>query len=189
MREAETSGGWQRKAKGCGCLLLLFLLLPLLLLKACLWSDEHPSDRVMVEEFQSHRGEFSELLKMISEERRVTRIADDFIWIDGAGSVDAPDRSRYLSDARLARYRSLFKRLKLESGIVRREDGSVGFLRSSSGIVTGGSGKAFIWSKPPISPVLAPSDHRSLEEACIPKSQCSSMRLIAPEWYIAFDSD
>jgi hypothetical protein len=143
----------------------------------------------MIKEFRLKRVAFANLLEMVLEERRVTRVADDFIWIDGAHNVSEGERSRYLSDERLARYRSLFRALKLESGVVRRGDGSVGFLRSSSGIVATGSGKEFIWSKRTIAPVLAPSDSRSLEDACIPKTGCSSTRPIAPEWYISYTSN
>jgi hypothetical protein len=143
----------------------------------------------MVEEFRSNQKAFSNLLRMVREERRVTRIAEDFIWVDGMKNVSDAERSRYLSDARLARYRSLFKELRLESGVVRYEDGSVGFLRSSSGIVPSGSSKEFIWSQKMNDPILAASDRRSLEDACIPKSNCHSLRRIAPEWFISFDSN
>lgn len=189
MAKPQATGEWRRRGKGCGCLLLGFGLAPLFLLKACQWSDAHPADRVMAAEFRANRDAFSSLLKLISEERRVTRVADDFIWIDGARNVSELDRPHYLSDERLARYRALFKTLKLESGVIRHEDGSVGFLRSSSGIVTSGSGKEFIWSKAMNAPVLEETDRRSLEEACIPKTGCQSMRRIAPNWYIAFESD
>lgn len=189
MDEPQRSNEWRRKVKGCGCLLLIFVLAPLFLLKACQWSDRHPADRAMIQEFQDNRAAFSDLLKMVSEERRVTRVADDFIWIDGAQNVPEAERSHYVSDARLARYRSLFRTLKLESGIVRREDGSVGFLRSSSGIVPSGSSKEFVWSRGMTAPVLAPSDDRSLEDACIAKTGCSSIRSIAPQWYISFSSN
>lgn len=189
MGVAEGSGNWQRRAKGCGCLLLVFVALPFLLLRACQWSDAHPSDSAMIQEFRRSQTAFSDLRTMVTEEQRVTRVAKDFIWIDGAQNVSEAERPNYLPDDRLARYRTLFEKLKLESGVVRYEDGSVGFLRSSSGIVTSGSSKEFIWSPGMSAPVLASSDQRSLEEACVPKSGCSSIRQIAPDWFISFESD
>jgi hypothetical protein len=189
MSDPEKSNEWRRRGKACGCLLLIFVLLPFVLLKACQKLDEHPADRAMISEFQGNRAAFESLLKMVREESRVTRIAEDFIWIDGAQNVDEKDQSQYLPTERLTRYRALFRTLKLESGVVRREDGSIGFLRSSSGIVTSGSGKEFIWSSNVIPSALQSTDHRTLEDACVPKDGCSSARRIAPGWYIAFYSD
>lgn len=189
MAEVEESENWRRRAKGCGCLLLVFIALPILLLRACEWSDAHPTDRAMIEEFQRNQTAFYDLRKMILEEPRVTRVARDFIWVDGMRNVSEGERPVYLPDDRLARYRALFDKLKLESGVIRYEDRSVGFLRSSSGIVTSGSSKEFVWSPKMRAPVLAPSDQRSLEDACIPKTGCSSTRQIAPEWFISFESD
>lgn len=142
----------------------------------------------MIEEFKGQRTAFAELLKMALEERRVTRVADDFIWIDDMQNVSELDRTLYLSNERLARYRSLFRKLKLEGGIVHYQNGNVGFLRSGSGIVTSGSSKEFIWAKRISAAVLTPSDKRSLEDACAPKTGCNSVRQIASHWFISFDS-
>lgn len=103
-------------------------------------------------------------------------------------NVPEAERQNYLPNDRLTRYRTLFDKLELESGVIRYEDGSVGFLRSSSGLVTSGSSKEFIWSQRMSAPVLAPSDQRSLEEACVPRTGCSSTRQIAQDWYISFES-
>lgn len=189
MSDPERSRAWRRRAKGYGCLLMVFIALPFALLKSCQILDQHPTDQAMISEFKGNRTAFSALLNMIREEPRVSRVADDFIWIDGAHNVDAGNRKNYLSDERLARYRALFDELHLESGVVRREDGSVGFLRSSSGMVTSGLSKEFIWSPNLIKSALKATDQRGLEDACLPKGACSSVRPIAPEWYIAFDSN
>ena len=190
MTDTGPDNPWRRRARGCGCLLLVFVLLPLLALKACQVSDAHPSDQQMIAEFRQHQADFDRLLAMVRAERHVTRIGDGFIWVDGITSVEeGQERRRYLSDARLAAYRGLFRQLDLESGVVRREDGSVGFLRSSSGMVTAGSSKEFVWSPAPVKGALTPADPRTLEKACVPKGMCRAIRPIAPGWYIAFDSD
>lgn len=189
MGAAEKSENWQRRAKGCGYLLLVFVALPFLFLRACQWSDAHPTDSAMIQEFRRNQAVFSDLRVLVSQEQRVTRVARDFIWVDGTQNVSETERPNYLPDDRLARYLTLFDKLKLESGVIRYEDGSVGFLRSSSGMVTSGSSKEFIWSQRMSTPVLAPSDQRSLEDACIPKTGCSAARQIAPEWFILFESD
>lgn len=188
MVEAEETGNWQRRAKGCAFLLLIFIALPLLFLKACKWTDTHPTDSAMIEEFRSDQAAFLDLRKMIVEEPRVTRIGRGFIWIDGMHNISEEERPDYLPDERLARYRVLFDKLKLESGVIRYEDGSVGFLRSSSGIVTSGSSKSFLWSPKISATALSLSDPRSSEDACVPKTGCSSVRQISPEWFISFES-
>lgn len=180
---------WRGRAKGCGCLLILFVLLPLLMLNACPMTDGHPSDRAMIEEFQRDRAGFDALLAMVKEERKVTRIASDFIWADGISSVSEADRRRLLPDNRYARYRALFRRLDLESGVLRYDDGTIAFSRSSTGIVTSGSGKSFIWSADPVPSALDDADQRTLEEACEPQFECRTVRRMAPHWYIAFERD
>jgi hypothetical protein len=189
MEAAEKSGNWQRRGKGCGALLVIFVALPFLHLRACQLSDAHPSDSAMIQEFKDNQALFSELREMAAQEQRVTRIARDFIWIDGAQSVSEAERSKFLPDDRLNRYRILFDKLNLESGVIVYKDGSIGFLRSSSGIVTSGSSKEFIWSQKKSAPDLASSGSRSLEEACVPKTGCSSIRQIAPDWFISFESN
>lgn len=143
----------------------------------------------MAREFGQRRQAFDTLLQMIREEKHVTRVAPGFIWINGAGSVSETDRARYLPDARLARYRNLFRTLDLESGVVRREDGSVGFLRSGSGIVPSGSSKEFLWSPTYRGPAIDAADPRRIEDLCVSRSGCFSARRLAPNWYITFDSD
>jgi hypothetical protein len=160
-----------------------------LLLFGCLGPASHPSDAEVAQQLAARRGTFESLLRMIREEPRVSRVAYDFIWIDGIQNVPAAEVERYLPAARYAEYRRLFDALELESGVVRRRDGSVGFVRSSSGMVTSGSSKELLWSERPDVPVLADSDRRSLEEACQPRSGCSSARRLAPDWYLTFESD
>lgn len=179
---------WQRRAKGCGWLLIVFVMLPLALLATCRQRDAHPSDQQLLEEFRANRSAYSELLAMVREEPRVTRVANDFIWIDGFGSVTEGERGRYLSDARLKRYRALFGELNLESGVIRYADGSVGFLRSSQGMVTGGSSKGLLWAVAMRQPVLTDADLRTLDEACVPRRDgCQSIRPIAPQWYMILE--
>jgi hypothetical protein len=189
MTNVAKEDNWKRRTRGCAALLVAFILLPLLILKGCQWADAHPSDEQLTQDFQQHRQAFDALLKMVQQERQVTRVANDFIWIDGAMTVPENERSRYLPDERFAKYKRIFKALDLESGVVRYQDGGVGFLRSSSGIVTSGSAKGYVWSPAYKGPKLATSDPRSLEEACIPKTGCSSARQIAPNWYITFESN
>ncbi|WP_114953421.1 hypothetical protein [Sphingosinicella terrae] len=188
MDRSENALERRRKARGCAFLLLVFVVTPLFLLKMCQWADAHPTDQEMVEEFRRNRDAFAELLAMVREEPHVTRVARDFIRVGDRQDVPYEERSRYLPDERYAHYLTLFDRLRLEAGVQRNRDGSVGFLRSTSGLVTSGSSKEFVWAEAIGLPVLAPDDGRSLEEACSPRSGCQAARRIAPQWYIAFES-
>lgn len=142
-----------------------------------------------MQEFQRNRQPFDVLLKMVREEQQVSRVANDFIRIDGHTGVADNERSHYLPDERLTKYKELFEALKLEGGVERYEDGSVGFYQSANGIVTSGSSKGYLWGSPYPWPVLTKADPRTLEEACVPKTGCSVARRIAPNWYITFESN
>lgn len=148
----------------------------------------HPSDAALAAEFRDKRSDYEKLLRMVQEETRVTRISYDFIWIDGAGTPTPEQQTALLPKARWDQYRRLFKALKLESGVMRWSDsGSIGFLRSSSGLSVSGSDKEIIWSPTSLQDVLVPSDRRTTEQACTP-GRCYEVRQIAPEWYIAFEA-
>lgn len=165
------------------------MFVPLLALTTCHAMNAHPSDAQMLDEFAAQRPAFEQLLAMIRSEPHVTRVADDFIWIDGAATPSDEARPKYLSDGRWSRYRRLFSLLHLQSGVVKREDGSIAFMRSASGIVTSGSSKDFLWSAVPPAPLLARQSAVPVEDACAPKSGCSSYKSIEPHWSIAFDSN
>ena len=186
-----SSGQDGERPRKHGCIIAagIAAILLFLLFKACQWADAHPSDDEMLGEFAARRANFQTLLDMVQDETRVTRVADDFIWIDGAQGVSGDERHRYLPSVRLAKYRELFAKLELESGVIRRADGTIAFLRSSSGMVTSGSGKEFIWSPKPLPGAMTSSDKRSLEVVCMPRTNCSSLREILPNWYIGFQSN
>lgn len=161
----------------------------LALLPGCLGRDGHPSDAEVIQEFSQERESFDTLLRLIKEENQVSRVSHDFIWIDGMQNVPDAEIERYLPPSRYAEYRRLFDVLKLEGGIIRYEDGSVGFIRSSSGLVTSGSSKELLWSSKAEIPALAETDPRSLEDACEPKTGCFSARRLDSNWYLTFESD
>ena len=98
MTNVAKEDNWKRRTRGCAALLVVFILLPLLILKGCQWADAHPSDEQLTQDFQQHRQAFDALLKMVQQERQVTRVANDFIWIDGAMTVPENERSRYLPE-------------------------------------------------------------------------------------------
>lgn len=173
-----------RRQVGLSITLLCSIMLP-----GCRGPDRHPSDAEVGREFSDHREGYEALLRMIKEEVRVSRVSHDFIWIDGMQNVSAAEVDRYLPPARYAEYRRLFDVLKLESGVIRYENGSVGFMRSSSGMVTSGSSKELLWAPNAEVPTLAETDERSLEDACQPRTGCSSARRLEPNWYLTFESD
>ena len=175
--------------KNCALTTALVLLLLVLLLAKCRADYAHPSDDTIIAEFAERRADYETLRDMMLAEDRVTRVGRDFIWIDGSANVRDAERARYLPDARFDRYRALFDALDLDSGTIRTQDGSVGFLRSSRGIVTSGSGKRILWSPHAAPPLLGESDGDTDEQECPRGSPCIYFRRLADDWYLAYESD
>ncbi|HMS11252.1 MAG TPA: hypothetical protein PKE66_17315, partial [Pyrinomonadaceae bacterium] len=90
----------------------------------------HQSDEVMLSRFHEHRAEF-ERLRAMAEEDDVMRRVDD-TWTGPAN----------LPDARVAKYRRLFKLVGTPRGISKyRDQNKVVFLVSTLGWVASGSSK------------------------------------------------
>jgi len=85
---------------------------------------EHPRDEELIENFQSHKAEFNQILQMFQEDKSVGRVAFDFTrtsnFFEKCKSVNSWDGNTIeLSNERLAEYRRLFEVLGLSKGIVR----------------------------------------------------------------------
>ena len=175
--------------KNMGIVAVIALLALVLLLATCRADDAHPSDDAIIGEFAERRADYETLRDMILAEEEVNRIAPGFVGMAGNLDLSDAERAQHLPDDRLARYRALFNELDLESGIVRHDDDSVEFLRSTRGIATSGSAKRILYSPGTVPPLLGQADGDTDEQECPDGSPCTSFRQLAPEWYLAFDSD
>jgi hypothetical protein len=153
-------------------------------------APDNPSDEEMAREFASNRIHFQQLLSMIQAEPHVTRVAPDFIWVDGVRSPTEAEQLTYLPNARWEKYRQIFRQLHLKYGVVKMEDGSIGFLRSGGGLAVSGWGKDFVWSKTSMNPTLVLHTRKPMEDDCRGRrGTCQRYKALAPNWYLELYED
>ena len=150
---------------------------------------EHPPDAVLIRRFETHQRDFARLVAMSNEDARVIRIADDFTRLDSNWAWPRPDSLLGFSRARWDEYRTLFRRLGLESGLSRETEpggSSVVFLTvSSRGIVNHGTSKGYAYSTAALRP-LYPSLDR-LPDDVRRRRHGVAYRALRDGWYLAFD--
>lgn len=128
-----------------------------------------PSDIERESQFNQHRGDFERLVRMSDEDNKALRIAFDFTWVQGekmSGEMGG-DRPIGFSDERWSEYKTLFKNLKLESGLTRSQTGSLILLSADTrGLVTGGFEKGYMFSRE-----RKVCEHESLDDLEVLKSK------------------
>ena len=106
-----------------------------------------PTDADMEKAFSENRSDFDRIVRMSNEDSNLTNIRYTFTVVEGKGSSsDTGDVG--LSEERWDEYRKLFKKIGLQSGIVRGDDGSIHFL--AFGVSGGFKGYFYSTSDPPI---------------------------------------
>lgn len=105
-----------------------------------------PGDSYLEQIFRENKADFEKILRMSSEDAAVTRIAYDFTHVSGIGSSSDSGEIGF-SEERWDEYKTLFKKLKLEKGINREEDGTVAFFAFSRGLAVSGLGKGYLFTK------------------------------------------
>lgn len=104
-----------------------------------------PTDEQMKNVFSRNKDDFEKIVRMSNEDRRLTNVRYKFTVVDGKGSsLDTGDAG--ITDERWREYKRLFKKIGLDSGILRGKDGSVTFLASGEGIAPSGIAKGYIFS-------------------------------------------
>ncbi|HUO12797.1 MAG TPA: hypothetical protein VMU37_08585 [Caulobacteraceae bacterium] len=141
-----------------------------------------PTDAALTRQFQNHRADFEIVREMAQTDRYVTRIAPTFVMLRGA-SPPPPEQVRgAISDARLERYRDLFRRIGDRDGIDNGE-GYVFFAVYDAGLAgSSGVSKGIAWSAD-----QPPNIVKSLDGRIVGPLQ--GWRQIAPNWYIELDYD
>jgi hypothetical protein len=120
----------------------------------------HPSDAVLGRRLVEHHAEFDSLVSMAQIDSHVTRIAQDFTWLDSSAAWPRPNDRLGFSQERWNDYRRRFRSLGLDLGITRTEDepGVVFLDVSGVGMVTGGASKGYAYSLRPLTPIVASLD-------------------------------
>ena len=115
-------------------------LILLILCSACS-SAKHPSDQALIENFQSHKSEFNQLLQMFLADKGLGRVAYDFTRPENPQTVG-------ITRERLKVYRGLFDELDLSAGIEGYEEKDVVWFHASTyGLSVTGSGKGYAYLK------------------------------------------
>ena len=140
-------------------------------------SSKHPTDQSLIDNFQSHKSEFNQLLQMFRADRSLGRVAYDF-------TRPANPQDIGISQQRLAEYRALFDQLDLSAGIEGYDEkGLVWFHVSTQGLSVTGSGKGFAYLKesPPL--VVDSLDTYWSKDG----RSFTAFRHLEGNWYLYFD--
>lgn len=131
------------------CCTLLFLSFLFFLVSCNVVFDnlqEIPRDKALEEIFHNNRADFESLVQMSNEDEKVIRITHDFTWVVGMGLSNDTGQLGF-SQERWEKYKTLFRKLELESGITRGNDGGVWFAAFSRGLAVSGISKGYLYSE------------------------------------------
>lgn len=156
-------------------LVFAFVILP----SGCLsgFSKEHPKDAELLENFQTHKAGFNQLLQMFFADKGLGRVAYDFTRPEDLRTVG-------VSSERLSEYKKLFRKLDLSAGIEGyNEKDYIWFHASTQGLSVTGSGKgyAYLKERPPL--VVDDLDTYWSKDG----RSFTAFRHIEDNWYLYFD--
>ncbi len=119
-----------------------WLFLPMLLLASC--GSEPPSDEALLRQFESNAQRYSQLIVMLSQDRKVGTIGRDFQFEADKPFVGADISQLEITENRLAEYRRLFAL----TGIIRLDrygSEAVSFMSWASGFAGNTHHKGIAW--------------------------------------------
>ena len=151
-------------------------------------SSPHLSDAALEKNFQSHESDFERLLTMSKADSRLMRIAPDFTWLVDDPNWPRPKEKLGFSEERWSEYRQLFSKLGLANGLlIYRDEETTYFLATSTGLVTGGSSKGYVFSERPLTPLV--DSLESVSPDILAKSpNRMAYKRIKTNWYLFYDS-
>jgi hypothetical protein len=158
-------------------LALCLLLSPLL---SCFFSDfikrQNPSDELLISNFNAHKAEFGELLKMFQEDKQLGRVSD-FTRSENPESIN-------INQERIAQYRQIFKKLGLTAGIEGYQGKElIWFHASSQGLSVTGSSKGYVYAINKPEKVVDNLDNYKSEDG----KSFTAFRQIEDNWYLYLD--
>jgi hypothetical protein len=117
-----------------------------------------PSDSNLRGKFAHERSGLVELVRMSNQDEHVVVIKPNFTYLDTDTSW--PRGNIGFSEERWNEYRRMFRKLGLDGGLVRRQDypSTVFFGVYGSGGPLASSGKGFVYSERPLSPLVGSLD-------------------------------
>lgn len=155
----------------------------LLLTSGCsILGGTHRSDKDLIRNFELHREELEELVRMTIQDSKLRRVDDD--WTDPENPADVG-----VGPARVAQYRAMMENAGITRGFAAYgEPGYVQFLASANGIVPSGSSKGYLHTTRTPEPLVenldayAGHDTRSSNSGAV-------YRRIEGDWYLFYEAN
>ncbi len=137
-----------------------------------------PADQILEQKFFEKKELFEKLVAMSDQDAKVVRIAKDFTWLKDDVSWPREKDKLGFSTERWSQYKVLFKQLDIPTGVVRG-DSTMSLAAFTSGLVTGGLDKGYLYSKtPPFNLV------DSLDQIEVISEKRFASKKIAENWYL-----
>jgi len=147
-----------------------------------------PPDETLKALFAKNESDLGELVRMSDEDSSVIRIAPDFTWDNNGARFPLETSQLPFSQERWERYKTLFKRIGSPAGITRDDlmSGCTEITIYSSGLVTGGSEKGFVWCANEPSPLAESLDQLP---KVIEQTPFIRYRKLKDHWYLYIEID
>ena len=150
---------------------------------------EHPKDEQLIQNYQSHKVEFNQLLQMFQEDKSLGRVALDFTRTSNffekcKESNSWNGKEIEVGSERLFEYRKLFNSLGLSAGIEGYcEKDIIEFIASTRGLSVTGSSKGYAYLQKPPKTLVDNLDNYWSED----KKSFTAYRHVEGNWYLYFD--
>ena len=140
-----------------------------------------PTDAELSQRLADHRKDFEQLVAMVRADKEMLRIAPDFTWTASSEAWPRPTSELGFTTQRWDQYRVLFKKLRLEAGILRPADHRDGvyLLVQTKGLMIGGSVKGYAYSDTALEPHCESLD----KPEAIPENE-SCYKPLGGKWYL-----
>jgi len=128
---------------------------------------------------------------MAEEDSQLIRIAADFTYLSNNSGWPRTDIG--ITETRWDAYRSLFRQVPLQEGIVRTKDfpGAIFFVAVSRGLCTGGSSAGYVYSTEKVSPTSnSPLETLDTEAREKPdRKYAYAFKQLSRNWYVFYEID
>jgi len=171
------------KGRPSGLVRVMFLIVPFGVIWLLLDSSEHLPDEALIKRFYRYEKDFETLAQMAAEDSKVTRIANDFTWLENNAAWPRPGSELGFSRERWENYRRLFNKLGIKGGISRKGHPETIFLLSSTtGLATGGDEKGYAYCGHEPTPLVDSLDSIPIEV----KSLQQVYKRVKGNWYLYY---
>jgi len=151
-------------------------------------NKKHPTDTKLLDVFNKNEKAFNNLVEMSNADSNVIRVAGDFTRLETNWAWPRPESQLGFTIERWDEYRSVFRRLGLESGFSRESNSNgvtILFTASSKGMTFRGSSKGIAYSDQILSPTFESLEQQELKPAN--EKHGIIYKKIKDGWYLYFD--